>query len=77
MAITKAKRRAGHPACQCMTIRRAIRHLKQARNQLREAGSKSAADYVARALKSAEGAERHSLRMAHEAIRAAEGRGNV
>lgn len=38
----------------------AIHHLKAARDLLRGAGANKAADYVARALKSAEGAARHA-----------------
>jgi hypothetical protein len=41
-------------------IRLAIADLKGARDRLRFAGANKAADYVARALKSAEGAERHA-----------------
>lgn len=41
-------------------IENAIRYLRAARNILRHAGAKKAADYVARALKSAEGALRHA-----------------
>jgi hypothetical protein len=40
----------------------AILDLKAARNRLRFAGADRAADYVARALKSAEGAQRHANR---------------
>lgn len=43
-------------------IERAIAHLRAARADLRDAGCKAAANYVQRALKSAEGAERHALR---------------
>ncbi len=61
--ITKAKRRCGaEPHEQWILIRRAIDQLKAARDDLRGAGSKNAADYVARALKSAEGALRHANR---------------
>lgn len=42
-------------------IRRAIDDLRSARARLRQAGAIHAARYVARALKSAEGAERHAL----------------
>lgn len=38
----------------------ALRHLKEARDHLRLAGADKAADYVARAIKSAEGAARHA-----------------
>lgn len=38
----------------------AIHHLREARDNLRLAGADKAADYVARALKSAEGAYRHA-----------------
>lgn len=40
---------------------RAVRWLKLAREELRAAGAPAAADYVRRALKSAEGAERHAF----------------
>jgi hypothetical protein len=43
-------------------IRRSIAYLKNARDRLRYAGAKRAAAYVARALKSAQGAERHAMR---------------
>lgn len=41
-------------------IKAALWHARQARGQLRQAGASNAADYVARALKSIEGAERHA-----------------
>lgn len=64
MPITKAKRRARYTGARGLTaIRTAIARLKDARDGLRGAGCKNAADYVARALKSAEGAERHAQRM--------------
>lgn len=44
-----------------LLIQVAIVDLKQARDILRDVGCKYAADYVARALKSAEGAERHAI----------------
>lgn len=66
---TKAKRRAERRlTAQPDAIREAIYHLKAARNSLRWAGSKNAADYVARALKSAEGALRHAERMARNHV---------
>ena len=37
--------------------------MRAARDHLHKAGTKNAADYVRRALKSVEGAERHALRM--------------
>jgi len=43
-------------------IRAAIAKLREARDLLAHAGAKRAAEYVRRALKSAEGAERHALR---------------
>lgn len=62
-----AKKRAA------VTGRRAIGHaktaiecLRTARDNLRKIGSKNAADYVARAMKSAEGALRHAERIAME-----------
>lgn len=39
-----------------------LTHLRQARERLRAAGAKNAADYVARAIKSTEGAKRHARR---------------
>lgn len=48
----------------------ATAHLKQARAELRKAGAGNAADYVQRALKSAEGAVRHAQRRVGEAERA-------
>lgn len=50
------------PAARVETIRQGIQQLREARRNLRAAGAHRAADYVARALKSAEGAERHALR---------------
>jgi seryl-tRNA synthetase len=43
-------------------IASAINHMEKARDYLRSAGCSNAADYVARALKSAHGAERHARR---------------
>lgn len=43
-------------------ITAALVNLKCAREQLKRAGCKTAAEYVGRALKSAEGAERHAIR---------------
>lgn len=61
---TKAKRKAAYPlSMQPREIKRAIADLQMARQRLRRCGSKNAADYVARALKSAEGALRHAQRM--------------
>lgn len=45
----------------------ALGHMRQAREILRLAGAGNAADYAARALKSAEGAERHAKRLLGEA----------
>lgn len=63
----KAKRRArviGQAAVlKCIG---AVAQLRIARDWLRAAGAKNAADYVARALKSAEGAKRHAERIARE-----------
>lgn len=65
---TKVKRRAvAELRLQPMYIDNALLHLRYARKQLRECGCKRAADYVARALKSAEGAHRHADRMARSA----------
>ena len=61
---TKAKRRAMvDRATQPEVIGDAIAKLRTARYLLRLCGSKNAADYVGRALKSAEGALRHAQRM--------------
>lgn len=63
--LTKAKRTAVVPAWhQPEMIARAIADLKTARNTLRDCGCSNAADYVARALKSAEGALRHARHFA-------------
>jgi hypothetical protein len=66
---TKAKRRASAgytPPEQLYLINRAIADLEHARDKLRKAGSKHAADYVARALKSAWGARNHQQRLVAE-----------
>jgi hypothetical protein len=47
-------------------VQMAVSLIRTARNHLREAGAGNAADYAARALKSAEGAERHARRLASE-----------
>lgn len=68
MPITKAKRRVSMPHYLIApAIRNALDHLRDARSKLRAAGSKNAADYVARAMKSAEGALRHADRMSGQA----------
>lgn len=67
MAITKAKRRASvYLHDRPRVIQMAIGELAEARDMLRGCGSKNAADYVARAMKSAEGALRHAARMANQ-----------
>jgi hypothetical protein len=61
---TKTKRRATiAPEYQPAAITQARLALMAARDHLRAAGCKRAADYAARALKSAEGAERHAIGM--------------
>jgi hypothetical protein len=66
---TKAKRRAKTPIThQPAVIQDAIRSMKYARGRLRACGCKAAADYVARAMKSAEGAHRHASRMRSELL---------
>lgn len=50
----------------------ALEKLREARNLLRDAGAMQAAEYVARAMKSVEGAQRHAE---HRQVRAEEGRG--
>lgn len=68
----KSTGRSGvHPINRPVFVRNAIEALKTAREELRIAGANNAADYVARALKSAEGALRHSERIA-SAARAAQ-----
>lgn len=52
------------PAERLATIALAIMDLQSARNRLRDADAPRAAAYVARALKSAEGAYRHADRLA-------------
>lgn len=47
----------------------AITHLRHARRELRAVGASQAADYVSRAIKSAEGAARHAQRLLGEAQR--------
>lgn len=62
--LTKAKRQSKVPPnLMPAHIWNAICDLKTARERLRKAGCKNAADYVQRALKSAEGALRHAQRM--------------
>lgn len=57
----KAKRRAVYAAdLHPRIISEALDALREARRYLRGVGSKNAADYVARAIKSAEGALRHA-----------------
>ena len=53
-------------------IQMALQHARRARDQLRAASADKAASYMARALKSAEGAERHALRRLGEALREGE-----
>lgn len=55
-------KRFGRTAMQVMTIQDAVKRIREARDLLRSAGAEKAADYVARALKSVEGAERNALR---------------
>lgn len=50
-----------------LDIAAAIRHLRQARDQLLQAGAKKAAKRVRKALKSAEGAQRHADRLKFKA----------
>ena len=52
------------PVTKLAEIEVALHDLKNARAALRRAGCKKAADYVARAMKSAEGAERNAWRLA-------------
>lgn len=46
-------------------VQAAIKHLRDARRLLRQSGARRAADYVGRAIKSAEGAERHAAGVAN------------
>jgi hypothetical protein len=63
---TKAKQRAKvHPSAAPIVIKNALADLRSARDLLRDAGCKNAADYVARAMKSAEGALRHAESWRH------------
>lgn len=55
-------------AQQLTQIEAAVSRLREARGLLRDAGANRAADYVARALKSAEGAQRHAERRAQESV---------
>jgi hypothetical protein len=55
-----------------LDVASAFHYLIRARDLLKAAGCESATDYVRRALKSAEGAQRHARRRLHEA----EGRAN-
>lgn len=48
-------------------VSQALHLLRHARAELRAAGARRSALYVSRALKSAEGAERHARRMAAQA----------
>jgi hypothetical protein len=67
---TKAKRRSKlSPSKQALEIERAIAHLQNARDRLRRAGSRAAADYAACAMKSAQGALNHQRRVIAEHAR--------
>ena len=46
------------------TIQKQLVSLRRVRAELRRVGARNAAQYVARAIKSVEGAERHALRCA-------------
>lgn len=48
-------------------IAHAVAHVRRAKKLLREAGCGQAADYLARAQKSVEGAQRHAFRMESQA----------
>jgi hypothetical protein len=52
-------------------IRTAILHLQDARDQLRKVKARRARAYVARAIKSAQGAEQNALRFANRRLREA------
>jgi hypothetical protein len=54
---------------QLLEVRRAMWDLKAARSRLRFAHAFKAAAYISRAIKSAEGAERHIIRALNEADR--------
>jgi hypothetical protein len=53
---------ATDPATRAHNVAESLHYLKLARDLLRLAGAPRARAYVARALKSAEGAQRHALR---------------
>jgi hypothetical protein len=59
------------PETRLEKVRYALLCIRTARAWLREAGADSAANYVARAIKSVEGAERHALRLENEEKRTA------
>lgn len=54
------------PVTRVEQIHYALLCARTARNWLRQAGARNAAGYMARAIKSVEGAERHAVRMEKE-----------
>ncbi len=54
------------PVTRLEQIRYALACARTARNWLRRAGANNAAGYMARAIKSVEGAERHAVRLEEE-----------
>lgn len=62
---TETEARARLSACTA-----AITKLRHARRVLREVGASQAADYIGRAIKSAEGAARHAQRLLSETLEA-------
>lgn len=70
MTSPEAAPDAEHVPSNAELVAGAIVLVKAARDFLRQAGAKNSADYLARAIKSVEGAHRHALRMETEARRA-------
>jgi hypothetical protein len=70
-AFLQRERRKRAAIARLTAATNAVNLMRQARSALRKAGAGNAADYVQRALKSAEGAVRHARRLVGEAQRAA------
>jgi len=62
-----------HRRCACEV---ALRNLSVERNSLRRAGAKAAADAIARAMKSIDGARRHAERFEMQELRMKKGDSN-
>lgn len=67
----KANVKAYHPELRLSLVRDALSWLRMARKALREAQAPKAAAYVARAIKSVEGAERHAENAPYRNVRQA------